>query len=68
MHQMQLRTCLVDVKNYLPPIDVSVNVHFVDSIDINAKTFHAEITVQLDWEDPSLARKSGKFVLTTLDK
>ena len=64
MHQMQLRTCLVDVKNYLPPIDVSVYVHFVDSININAKTFYADITVRLDWEDPSLALKSGKFALT----
>ena len=65
MQQMQLRTCLVDVKYYLPPIDVSIKVHLVDSIDINAKTFYADITVRLDWEDPSLAINPGKFVLPT---
>ena len=43
-----------DVNLYIPPIDVSVTIHAIDEINVAENSFDADITVRLDWEDPSI--------------
>ena len=43
-----------DVNRYIPPVDVSVTIHAVDEINVAENSFDADITVRLDWEDPSI--------------
>ena len=54
VHDVKRSLELADVNLYIPPIDVSVTIHAIDEINVAENSFDADITVRLDWEDPSI--------------
>ena len=45
----------LDLRDYLPPIDIAIKVHRVCNLNFQENTFAATFSVMLDWEDPSVA-------------
>ena len=45
----------LDLRDYLPPIDIAIKVHRICNLDFQQNTFSATFSVMLDWEDPSVA-------------